>query len=98
MADNTLNTGKIIKILRILDDRTQEELAEFIGCSSDGISSWESGRREPSLKSLKKIAGYFELPLALFIEDEMEIDGRRRILSDKLAEKILRDSAEPPRS
>lgn len=34
---------------------SQEELADIIGCAPNSLSEWETGRKDPSLRSLVKI-------------------------------------------
>lgn len=34
---------------------TQEDLAQMVGCSKGAISQYETGRFEPSLKTMKKL-------------------------------------------
>lgn len=45
-----------IKAARINAGLTQKELAKIIGVSNLTISSWETGKTEPTVSQLKKIA------------------------------------------
>lgn len=50
------NTGKAIKQLRWENYLSQKELATKCGMSNCSLSLIENGNREPSAKSLKRIA------------------------------------------
>lgn len=62
------NIGQKIKQAR--NDRriTQEALAKAIGVSDKSISAYESGRVQPPLEALEKIASYTDQSLTYFIE------------------------------
>lgn len=51
---------KGLKILRIKNDLTQQQLADKTGFHVRQICSWEQGRREPKIDSLKKLAAFFK--------------------------------------
>ena len=67
-----------IKTLRLKNNVTQEELADAIGVCRTTIQAWETGKKQPRSKNLKKITGYFSLSreeINLYfkeIEDESE--------------------------
>ncbi len=48
--------GKRIKFARKNAGLTQTELAEKLGISYQGIAQWETGKRNPKIESLQKIA------------------------------------------
>lgn len=50
-----------IKTLRLKNNVTQEELADAIGVCRTTIQAWETGKKQPRSKNLKKITGYFSL-------------------------------------
>jgi len=45
-----------LKIRRIENDLTQQELADRVGLTNQTISDYESGRSNPSYKAMEKIA------------------------------------------
>lgn len=45
---------------------TQEKLAALIGSDQRLVSFWLTGRRNPSLASIKKIASALDLPINFF--------------------------------
>lgn len=52
-----------LKTLRKEKKLTQKELAEQIGISQKSYSHWESGKNEPSLENLIKLADLLEVSL-----------------------------------
>ncbi len=66
----------IFKQLRKDRSIGQVALAEALGVSKGVISFWETGRNEPSLQMLKKIAVYFEVTTDYLVGLENE-DGTK---------------------
>ncbi|MGN6276697.1 MAG: helix-turn-helix domain-containing protein [Solirubrobacterales bacterium] len=68
----------ILKLLRERADLTQEELALELGMSPSEISHLESGRRNPTLGTLQRLAGGLGVRcsqvLALAEELELRVD------------------------
>lgn len=52
-----------LKKLRLQNNLTQEDLAKIINKSSVAYGYYESGRNEPDIETLKKIADYFDVSL-----------------------------------
>ena len=52
-----------LKSLRKENKLTQSTLANFLNYGYTAISNYESGRYEPSIKDLKKIAKYFDVSM-----------------------------------
>jgi len=52
------------------DQYTQLDLANDSGCRPDQISSWECGRKVPSLGSLAKLARVMGVKLAELVDQE----------------------------
>lgn len=62
-----LQIGKIIRMLRLRDKRTQTDLADALGISPQAVSRWEKGFSFPDITLLPAIAGYFGVTIdALF--------------------------------
>ena len=54
--------GKILRRLRQEKDLTQEELGKMLGdISGQSVNNWENNRRQYDVKSLKKIATFFDV-------------------------------------
>ena len=58
--------GKKIKNLRIENDLSQEQLAEYIGMSREHISCLERGKNLVTIESLYKISEYFKIDIKDF--------------------------------
>jgi transcriptional regulator with XRE-family HTH domain len=54
--------GETLWFLRRKSGWTQEELADRSGLHTTEISRLESGRRNPTLKTMKRLAGALEVP------------------------------------
>ena len=54
-----INIGDKIKTLRKARDITQEELAEYLGCSFQSVSKWERGDGYPDIELVPAIARFF---------------------------------------
>lgn len=52
-----------ISRLRMERGLTQAQLAELTGCTQKDISRWETGERNPSTKSLLKLAKVLGCPM-----------------------------------
>ncbi|WP_434632006.1 helix-turn-helix domain-containing protein [Thermoanaerobacterium thermosaccharolyticum] len=52
-----------LKQLRNEKNLTQEELAKYIGTTRATLASWETGRREPDMETLRKLSDYFNVTL-----------------------------------
>ncbi len=52
-----------LKTLRKQKGITQSDLASILNYGYTAVSNYESGRNEPSIKDLKKIAEYFDVSL-----------------------------------
>ena len=63
MSKTTSKLGKNIKDLRKAHNETQAELGEAIGVEHNTISTYESGRSQPDLDLLKKIAARYGYPI-----------------------------------
>ena len=56
-----MDIGKSIKKYRLEKGLSQKELAELIGCAEITIRQYESGKRQPRLDVLNRIAGALEM-------------------------------------
>jgi len=67
-----METGKLIKELRIKKGMTQEELAEKTEVSSRTIQRIENGEVDPRAYTLQMIAKALEVDFSLFVEQETD--------------------------
>ena len=56
-----MTTSESIKRLREKYGLTQAELGEIAGLSSKAVGAWESGRAEPRIGAIEKIAAHFRI-------------------------------------
>lgn len=56
-------TAKKIIELRQSQDKTQKELADFLGVKVQCVSNWENGKRRISIEYLRKIAEFFNVSI-----------------------------------
>ena len=75
---------KNLKKLRLLRSLTQEEVAQKIGLTRQAISSYESGRTQPSIDLLMKFAEIYEVTL-----DDI-LYGKRKEDCEEISNKELK--------
>jgi putative transcriptional regulator len=69
-----------LRLLRNVNELTQEQLGEALGVTRHTIMAIENGRYEPSIALALKIASYFKLPLEeIFWLAENEKEGGRHV-------------------
>ncbi|MEL7647430.1 MAG: helix-turn-helix transcriptional regulator [Sedimentibacter sp.] len=56
-----METGEIIRNLRIKNNLTSKELSRILNVSESSISLYESGKRNPSISQLVKLSDYFKV-------------------------------------
>ena len=49
-------------------NKTTYQVSKETGISQTAFSNWKSGRSEPSLESLKKLADFFDKPIEYFLQ------------------------------
>lgn len=61
-----------LKELRCERHLSQKQLAEYIKTTNSSISDWETGRSQPDLETLARLAVFFEISVdyLLGLEDE----------------------------
>lgn len=72
------------KLVQLRGNRTQEEVAKSLGLNRASYSHYETGRYEPNLEMLNKMADYFDVSLDYLLNrsdepknnDELEPDIR----------------------
>ncbi len=79
--------GKRIKDLRQQLGLTQAELADKVGFTSQTVSNWESGLREPDIDALVKLSSLFSVSLDHLLSGKKE--DEKITLDDMDAEKRL---------
>jgi len=56
-----------MKLLRMEKGINQEQLAEQLHVTRQAVSSWETGKTQPDIETLKKIAEYFDVSVERLI-------------------------------
>lgn len=59
--------GNLIQARRVAAGLTQVELAELCSVHLRSIKNWESGRNEPGIEHLKRIAYFCDMELSTFL-------------------------------
>jgi len=67
-----METGKLIKELRIKKGMTQEELADKTEVSARTIQRIENGDVDPRAYTLQMIAKALDVDFSLFVENELD--------------------------
>ena len=81
-----LDLGNNIRQLRRRDKRTQEQLAEALGVTSQAVSRWESGGSYPDMNLIPSIANFF----GVSIDELFGYEWERSHRIDALAAEIDR--------
>ena len=88
-----------LKELRELNNMSQRQAAEAIGCTQGNYSRYETGEREPSIELLIKMAAAFGVSVDYLIgradEDSMVLSTFERdlIFASRAADKRAREDA-----
>ena len=82
MGTNSSRVGRNIKDLRKAHGETQEELGRFLNIEGNTVSMYESGKRQPDLDMLQKIAARYGRPLDEFVRaDFSSLDLTKVVLT-----------------
>jgi transcriptional regulator with XRE-family HTH domain len=84
-----------IKTFRELKGMTQETLAKDVGITINYLSLLENGRREPSIKLLKKMSKYLSVPVSVLI---LEVKETSRDPLDELLYELFKIATKPIRT
>lgn len=66
--------GKNIKKIRNVRGLSQQSFADLFGLTRGNISSYEEFRAEPKIDTVVRIANYFGIPLAHFVEKDLSVN------------------------
>lgn len=53
-------------------NKTSYQVSKETGISQTAFSNWKTGRSEPSLESLMRLARYFDVSIEYFLSDQKE--------------------------
>ena len=62
-----MSIGENIKSLRESRGLTQAQLGDAVGVSDKAVSTWESGKREPRMGVVEKLAVFFNVPKSVLL-------------------------------
>lgn len=68
------NLGERLKMLRKINDLTQEELSDYIGVSPQAVSRWETGVTSPDISALPQLAEIFNIT----VDELLGVDDKRK--------------------
>ena len=89
-----LDLGNNIRQLRRRDKRTQEQLADALGVTSQAVSRWESGGSYPDMNLIPAIASYFRVTIdELFSYNVWENERTIEEICRKAAKLIENDAS-----
>ena len=71
-----------IRRLRIVNNLTQQELADAIFVTRTAIANYESGRRIPDIDTLKAIAKVLKVSISDITNEDLDINYIRNIISN----------------
>lgn len=69
-----MTMGKAIRRFRQSEDLTQEEFGRIAGVSAMAVSQWENGRSVPRMNSIEKIADHFNVPKAVILDEQEQVE------------------------
>lgn len=91
------NISQVLKALRKNNDKTQREVAEFLGISRQAYSRYESSIREPDMETLSKIAKFYNVtPQVFFIDDIDKLIDEDMNLVEMVARYQLKQLVQKP--
>ena len=83
-----INFSKNLVSLRKAKQISQYDLADAMNVKRTQISQWESGRNNPTLETIERVAEFFDVPSILLLEDEQTDNKEGR--SSRLDKQIKR--------
>lgn len=79
-----INVSKALILYRERNNKSEDDLANFLGIQKKAYKRYESGDREPSIDKLYKLAKYYNCKIDDFINvDEKFTVNREEVLSTK---------------
>jgi transcriptional regulator with XRE-family HTH domain len=78
--------GVLLRQARSASGRTQAECAEFLGVLDSRISSYEYGQAPVPLSELEALAGFFEISMETFVDEEHNPIGQQLRRQHAMAE------------
>ena len=74
-----MTIGEKIIHLRVVNDMSQEKLAELLNVSRQSISKWESGESLPQIENVLELASLFKISTDELLNDSIVIHRGRKV-------------------
>lgn len=74
-----MNLGNRLKELRLEKNISQQKLADYLLISRQAISNWETGRTQPDLDTLLKLAEYYHMSIDTLLAQSKENENDAQI-------------------
>ena len=71
MENNKVYIASNLKYLRLMNKKTQDDIAKLCNKKNTAISNWEKGIREPNSIDLAKISNYFNISIDDLIKEDL---------------------------
>lgn len=81
----TMTIGAKIKEVRTHFGLTQKKLAEKSGLAEITIRQYESGKREPKIEALIKIANALNVAIVVFLDESLEVEETNDLMTKQRA-------------
>lgn len=83
MSESSTTLGEKIRKYRKANGLTMKELGKKLDLSEQAISQYERNKREPNLKTLKKLSSALDVPISEFYKDEFKELSKQLINNEK---------------
>jgi len=64
-----MNKYEELRRLMYENNMTQADVIRGTGVTRPTLCNWRSGKHQPTVKTLKRIADFFDVPLSIFLDD-----------------------------
>lgn len=91
MIDNMETTGEKIKKYRLANELTQKQLAEMCDMYESQIRKYETGKANPKIQTLSKIASALKLPVDMLRSDsELSLEKLSKDIHDLFSDVTIK--------
>ena len=67
-----MDFGYKLKIIRLQNNLTQQHIADVLGITRSAYCGYEIGRRAVALDTLLRLSKFYNLPVDVFLENELD--------------------------
>lgn len=83
--------GDLLRECRLKSEKTQEDMARYLGISAGSYAHYEALRRKPARDTVKKLSAYFSVDEGFFYGEEIKVDKVRQLIDELIDKKIIND-------